>query len=289
MKEKFRNQRITPMRLEQIQLSNHILEEYDKQGYRLTLRQLYYQLVAEGFIPNEAKEYQKLIQTLVIGRMNGLIDWDFIEDRLRKPYLTYSVGSIVEALEDTISAYKLDRQKGQPYHIEIWTEKDAVSSILKRSSVYFHVNLMVNRGYSSCSAMYEAFRRIESALIRKQETKILYVGDHDPSGLDMLRDIWERLYEFGVRDFKVIPVALTWNQVVKYKPPPNPAKITDPRARWYIREYGEESWELDALKPDILHDIITQAVLGFLDINKFKAVLRKEKSDTKRLKGFLKI
>lgn len=290
MKEKFRNQRITPMRLEQIQLSNHILEAYQKQGYRLTLRQLYYQLVAEGFIANEVKEYQKLSQTLVIGRMNGLVDWDFIEDRLRKPYLTYSVGSIAEALEDTIRAYKLDRQKGQPYHLEVWTEKDAVSSILKRSSVYFHVNLMVNRGYSSCSALYEAYNRLARAeSLDSQMPTILYVGDHDPSGLDMLRDIEERLCEFGVHDFEVIPVALTMEQIREYKPPPNPAKVTDPRAKWYIREYGENSWELDALKPEVLHKLVSKAVLRFLDINKFKAVLRKEKSDTKKLKGFLKI
>lgn len=269
----------------QIETSNKILEEYAEQGYRLTLRQLYYQLVARDFIPNRVQEYTKLSKTLVIGRMNGLIDWDMIEDRTRKPYLTYYINSIQEAIKDTVDTYKLDRQQEQINHIEIWTEKDAVSNILKRSSIYFHVNLMVNRGYSSCSAVHDAFLRIFS---KKKPSKILYIGDHDPSGLDMLRDIENRLAEFGVEDFEIIPVVLTMKQIEKYSPPPNFAKITDPRAKWYIGKFGSDSWELDALKPEILHEIIFDAVMKYLDITQFKKMLNKEKRDRKKLKEILK-
>lgn len=273
--------------MEQIEFANVILEEYSEQNYKLTLRQVYYQMVARDFIPNEVQEYAKLSRTLVIGRMNGLIDWNMIEDRIRKPYLGYAVNSIQEAIEDTVNYYKLNRQKGQEYCIEIWTEKDAVSNILKRNSSYFHVNLMVNRGYSSCSAMYEAYNRVINA---NEKTIILYVGDYDPSGLDMLRDIKERLEKFGCieeESFEIIHVALTKEQIDKYNPPPNPAKITDPRARWYINKFGSNSWELDALKPEILYDLTQDAVINYLDINKFNKMLKKEKLDKKKLKELI--
>ena len=287
MKLAFRTQRITPKRAEQIERANAILEEYAEQGYRLTLRQLYYQLVARDMVPNAVREYTKLSETCVIGRMNGLIDWYAMEDRLRKPYLTYAVGSIEEAIEDTISQYKRDRQEGQPCNIEIWTEKDAVSNILKRVSEHYHTRLMVNRGYTSCSAMYEAHNRVQDAP-NDDGSVILYVGDHDPSGLDMLRDIEDRLEEFGVGGrFKIVPVALTMEQIKKYDPPPNPAKISDPRAGWYIREFGDMSWELDALKPEVLEKIVKRAVLAHLDSEKFGDMLEEEDADKDILRGML--
>jgi len=284
MKESFREQKISDKRMEMIRIINEVLEDYESQGYRLTLRQLYYQLVAQAIIENKIQEYSKLSQTLVMSRMNGLTDWDMIEDRIRKPYLEYYVNDIEDAISDTIHNYKLDRQMGQPNHIEIWTEKDAVSNILRRITKKYHVHLMVNRGYSSCSAMYEAFNRMNNL----DEIKIiLYVGDHDPSGLDMLRDIEERLDEFGLCGYEVFPVALTMEQIKELEPPPNPAKITDPRAAWYMSKFGENSWELDALKPDVLERIVNNAVVKYLDEEKFEQILLKEKEDKKKLKEMI--
>lgn len=285
MKEQFRTNRIRPERQVMIDAVNIILQDYHSQGYRLTLRQLYYQLVAQGTIPNSVKEYSKLSQTCVIGRMNGLLDWFMIEDRIRVPYLEYYVDSPEDAIEDTLSHYKLNRQEGQSRHIEIWTEKDAVSNILKRVSEKFHVRLMVNRGYSSCSAMYETYKRFSRV---DQEQIILYVGDHDPSGLDMLRDIKTRLLEFGTDDFRLIPVALTMPQIKKYKPPPNPAKISDPRAGWYINQFGNTSWELDALSPKVLEAVVRTALLRHLDVIQYNFMIDQEDKDKIKLKNIIK-
>ena len=285
MKEQFKTNRIRPERQSMIDAVNNILQTYHSQGYRLTLRQLYYQLVAQGMIPNNIKEYSKLSQTCVIGRMNGLIDWDMIEDRVRIPYLEYYSNSPQEAIEDTLRQYKRDRQEGQPKHIEIWTEKDAVSNILKRVSKKFHVRLMVNRGYSSCSAMYQTYNRFYNT---DKEQVILYVGDHDPSGLDMLRDIQERLYVFGAYAFKLIPVALTMSQINQYKPPPNPTKISDPRAKWYINQFGNTSWELDALSPKILKTVVEAAVISCLNISQYKDMIKQENEDKIKLEDIIK-
>ena len=258
---------------------NDILEEYVSDGYTLTLRQLYYQLVSRDIIPNNDKEYAKLSNILKQGRMAGIVDWASIEDRVRQPKLPYWVQGINEAIDDTISQYRLNRMYGQSNKIEIWVEKDALSNVLYRVSSKYHINLMVNRGYSSVSAMYDAYKRLNNGDI------ILYFGDHDPSGMDMIRDVHERLQEFGL-EILVKPVALTMNQILKFSPPPNPAKISDPRAKWYIKEYGNVSWELDALPPKELIRLAENSVLDFIDVELYNSIIEKEKSDIKKLKSY---
>jgi len=296
MKQAFREQRITPKRAAQITLVNDILEEYAAEGYRLTLRQIYYQHVARGIIENKKSEYNKVMKTLEIGRYNGLIDWDMIEDRTRIPRLDYFVASIQNALEDTVEYFKYDRQKGQPYHMEIWTEKDAVSGILARVASSYHIKLLIDRGYISHSTIYRSYKKILAETMVFAEanagrvSRILYVGDHDPSGLDMPRDIEEKLKGFGLTDddFKIIHVAVTRKQVERYRLPENPAKITDPRARKYIVEHGRSSWEVDALKPKVLHKIVDDAVMDYLDLERFNKMVQKEEKDKKKLKRMVK-
>lgn len=284
MRERFKAQRISGDRQLLIGHANTILEDYSQEGYRLTLRQLYYQLVARNIIPNVVAEYAKLSNVMVAARMCGHTDWDYLEDRLRIPYLEYAVNSVEEALEDTINQYKRDRQQGQSTFIEIWTEKDAVSNILKRVSEWFQVRLLVNRGYSSCSAMYRAAERFKSDA---KPVAILYVGDHDPSGLDMVRDITERLFEFQTEKIEVVHVALTMEQIEEFNPPPNPAKVTDPRATGYIAEHGESSWELDALSPSDLERIVREAVEKYLDKEQFNDILDAERDDITRLQDIV--
>lgn len=258
---------------------NGILEEYKDDGLILTLRQLYYQLVSKGIIPNNDREYAKLSNILKKGRMAGIVDWSAIEDRVRVAKIPYWVRDVDHAIADTIKQYRLDRMQHQEHKVEIWVEKDALSNVLYRVSDKYHIRLMVNRGYSSVSAMYDAYRRLDSG------DTILYFGDHDPSGMDMIRDIRERLEEFGL-EINVRPIALTMEQIEAHNPPPNPAKITDPRAKWYINEYGPTSWELDALPPRELTRLAEEAVREHIDIDLYNEVLEKEAEDIAELKSF---
>ena len=272
---------------ERLILINEIIEEYAEQGYKLTLRQLYYQLVSRDIVPNSKKEYAKLSSLLVKGRMAGVVDWNAIEDRIRIPFLPYWVHDIEDAIDDTIGHYRLNRQDRQEVYIELWVEKDALSGVLKRITSHYHINLMVNRGYSSCTAMYDAYNRLKQYEDDDIKTFILYLGDHDPSGLDMVRDIRERLEEFGVFP-EVRHVGLTQNQIKVYNPPPNPAKVTDPRAKQYMYEFGNTSWEVDALKPEVLHRLIKDNVEQLIDIDLFNELIEKEQDDKKELKELYK-
>lgn len=283
MKQAFSEKlKLSKANIERLDTINSILEDYREDGYVLTLRQLYYQLVVRDIIPNQQAEYAKLSNILKKGRMAGIVDRDIIEDRLRQPFLPYWVFDIDDAISDTINTYRLNRMDGQDKYIEIRVEKDALSWVLKRVSSKYHINLMVNRGYSSCSAMYDSFRRFS----KYEDCHILYLGDHDPSGLDMVRDIQERLEEFWVY-LTVHHLAITQEQIATHNPPPNPAKFSDPRADWYVKNYGKTSWEVDALPPEVLINTLEAKIRSMIDLQRYSEMLEKEASDKERLQEMI--
>lgn len=200
-KIKFRDIRMNKANKARLEVVNGIIEEYQDQGYILTLRQLYYQLVSRDIIPNLQKEYAKLSSLLKEGRMAGVVDWDAIEDRLRKPSSPASFDSPEDILNAAINQYALPRQEGQEVYLEVWVEKDALSGVLRRVTEKYHIPILVNRGYSSVSAMFDSYQRFKRAYKGNQSVKVLYLGDFDPSGVDMIRDIRSRVIEFIMGDF----------------------------------------------------------------------------------------
>ena len=169
-------------------LSNAILliNHYGRQGYRMTLRQIYYQMVARDLMPNNRNSYQTLDRVLVLGRMAGWIDWDAIVDRVRRPVKPADWENGADRLRDAAADFRLDRWLGQPCYLEVWSEKDALTGVLEPICSDFHVTYMALRGYSSITAFYDGAKRIEGALEeRGQQPTLLYLGDHDPSGVDM--------------------------------------------------------------------------------------------------------
>ena len=290
MKFKFRDAKLSKANRLRLYDINGIISEYQGAGYVLTLRQLYYQLVSRDIIPNTDAEYGKLSRLLKEGRMGGEVDWDAIEDRLRKPSTPSHWSSPHSIMNSVINSYAKDRQAGQPTYLEVWVEKDALSGVLKRVTEKYHVPIMVNRGYSSVSAMYDSFTRFANhAANEDRPAKVLYLGDFDPSGLDMIRDIADRVNEFRTGgdsfnlDFTVQPIALTMPQIEEHNPPPNPAKVTDPRANEYMSKYGDTSWEVDALRPEVLHELLNKALLNEMDIPLYEEVLEEEEADKEKL------
>lgn len=260
-----------------------VCEEYRLQGYRLTLRQLYYQLVSKDLIPNQQKEYKRLSHFLTQARMAGLVDWDIIEDRIRVPKKNGEWDSIQDIVASAVHSYRLPRWDDQDNYVEIWVEKDALSGVLSPIASQYHVALMVNRGYSSATAMHDAARRLRNHGDEGDNVTILYLGDHDPSGEDMVRDVEDRLRIFGCQA-KVKKIALTMEQIEKYNPPPNPVKMQDVRSGGYTAKHGDSCWELDALKPDVLHKLLLKEIKKLIDMDRYNAVIEKEQADIARLK-----
>jgi hypothetical protein len=272
-----------------------IVDEMQQDNYVITLRQLHYQLVKSNWIVNHISAYKKLGDILDDCRYAGVIDWDAIEDRGRVPHLQYSVDSIAEALQDTVDSYKRNRQEKQRVNVELWTEKDALSGILQRVTNKYHIRLVVNKGYSSSSAMYRSYKRILRSAGEQQKTTILYLGDHDPSGLDMVRDIRERLTfmmkngRFNLQGdyFSVNHIGLTMSQIRQYDLPPNPAKMTDARAEKYIEQFGRECWEVDALNPRTLVALVEKHIRAAINTRLFDEVVAEENRERERLQEFI--
>lgn len=260
-----------------------VVDEFQSEGYRMTLRQLYYQLVSRDIIPNIQSEYAKLGILLTEARLFGLIDWDFIEDRIRVPKKAGDWNDINDIVKQAIRQYRRDRWEGQEYYVEVWVEKDALSGVLEPITRKYHVTLMVNRGYSSASAMHDASLRFKEKEDEGKKTILLYLGDHDPSGMDMVRDIQERM-EIFQSDVEVKRIALNMDQIERFNPPPNPAKITDPRAKKYIAEFGQTSWELDALSPKDLNELLDNEILELLDVDEFNKICRMEQYERQELR-----
>jgi hypothetical protein len=261
-----------------------IVDEYMAQGLRLTARQLYYQFVARGYIENRVQNYKNLTNLLTDARYAGLIDWDAIEDRGREAAIPSQWNSLQDLVDSAVSAYRLPRWETQPKYCELWVEKQALAGVLEPMADEFHVVLSVNKGYSSASAMFVAAQRFKRRGHGKPKI-LFYLGDHDPSGEDMVRDIEDRLVEFGVKDLTVIKLALTMPQIEEFDPPPNPAKTTDSRYAKYADEHGDQSWEVDALPPDELQRIIREAFEAEIDEEAMDEIKEKEEKGKEVLRA----
>lgn len=284
MKESFVEHRFTAKASDLIGKCNEIVEGYLAQGLRLTLRQLYYQCVTRNLFPNVERSYKNLSSLLSDARLAGLVDWAAIEDRVRVPRHPPEFDSLDDLVDAALNSFRLPRWKGQPNYCECWVEKDALSGVIAPLARELHVTLSVNRGYSSQSAMYEAAKRFIDH--GDADCTILYLGDHDPSGEDMVRDVRDRMRTFGA-SVHVEKIALTMDQIEEHDPPPNPAKMTDPRAGEYVAKHGNESWEVDALPPDVLQGLIRESISRLVDQDLLDDMLAKEEKDKEALKKAL--
>lgn len=273
-------------RLQMIEKVNSVVSEYEKQGYSLTLRQVYYQMVARDIIPNNMRSYKNLGNLINDARLAGLIDWLAIEDRtrnLRENSHWSKPGSVIES---AAYSYHLDHWKGQESYVEVWVEKDALIGIVGQICQKLDVSHFSCRGYVSQSEMWAAARRLHRRQEAGQHIVLLHLGDHDPSGKDMSRDIQDRLVTFETYGVTFKRLALNMDQVELYNPPPNPAKLTDSRATGYIEEYGDECWELDALEPKVISDVIRENVEKYRDDSLYRSVVQREAEEKKQLKDF---
>lgn len=275
-----------------------ICAEYARQGFDLTLRQLYYQFVSRDLLPNTQQSYNRLGAVVSDARMAGMLDWSYLVDRTRG--ISGGSGSWddpVEYMTAAADGYWIDLWQGQPVHIEVWVEKEALAGVVARAVRPFEAVHLSCRGYLSMSEAYVAGQRFTQHIAQGQRVLVLHLGDHDPSGLDMTRDNRDRLtrfittnlagrmpdddddmnnllYEYGSDyepAFTLRRIALNRDQIARYNPPPNPAKMTDSRIGDYIALHGRQSWELDALPPQALMTLIREELTAAMDMSAFEA------------------
>jgi hypothetical protein len=293
-----------------VEQANGIVTTYQAQGYDLTLRQLYYQFVARDLIPNNQRSYKRLGSIVNKARLAGLMDWSAIVDRTRNLEHLSHWDDPADIVYAVARQFQTDLWADQPTRVEVWVEKEALAGVVERAAKAHDVSWFSCRGYVSQSELWGAARRHLQYVKGGQRVLVLHLGDHDPSGIDMTRDITDRLDDFLTMDwlyemdsrnhatsyqlreamvehldltgpsaddharhgqppYEVRRIALNMDQVEEYDPPPNPAKLTDSRSSGYCERFGDDSWELDALEPAVLADLITEHIEGALDVARY--------------------
>ena len=267
MKECFVTRRFLGDSLKRIEQANKIIEEYQEQGFTLTLRQLYYQHVARDLLPNQQKEYNNLGSLISKARLAGLVDWSSIEDRSRYLRRLSAWDTPFSILDSVAHQFRMERWADQPKRVEVWIEKEALVGVIEPICNKWHVPFFACKGYTSQSSQYLAGQRMQGYQAQGQKAIILHLGDHDPSGIDMTRDNSARVNLFAnYEHVELDRLALNMDQVRQYKPPKNPAKETDSRYDDYAKEYGKSCWELDALEPKVIAKLIEKKIKKHLDM-----------------------
>lgn len=254
-----------------------VLDAFTADGYTLTLRQLYYQLVGKGIIENTNASYKKLGNIVSNARMAGMISWTAIEDRHRNrhSYFMNEDDSYVCDYMPKLISY--DYWARQDYYVEVWVEKEALGNVIERACKDRFVPHLACKGYLSASEAWRAGRRFKRKLEQGKRAVIIHLGDHDPSGIDMTRDNDERIATFSESyNVEVRRLALNMNQVEEYAPPPNPAKETDSRSDGYVKKYGTSSWELDALAPSVIEGMVRSEIEDLIDPEEWDIVRAQE-------------
>lgn len=259
-----------------IKIANEIIKDYQSQGFVITLRQLYYQFVAHHDYPNNLKSYKRLGSIINDARLAGLIGWLGMEDRTRQVWSVPHWGSPQEIVEGCVQQFRIDKWEGQTYRPEVWIEKEALAGVVEGVCGELDIPFLSCRGYTSQSEMWKSAMRLRKLFADDQVPYILHFGDHDPSGIDMTRDIQDRLKLFIGLSVEFKRVALNMYQVEEHKLPPNPAKQTDSRYSSYVAEYGEDSYELDALAPSVITYYIRSLVIAVRDEKKWAEKVREE-------------
>jgi len=249
----------------------------------MTVRQVYYQLVSRQVIDNCRSQYQATSSLLVDARKDGTIPWDWIEDRLRKPRRVDMWADLPDFATTAEAVYRRDVWATQPAYLEAWLEKDALSGIFEETLNSYGVTLNVGRGFDGWDSIRNAAERFGGG----DQVTVLYFGDFDPSGEDMVRSLRERLAFFQSSP-EVVKCALTLDDVERYNLPTDFAKATDSRRAAFVEKFGDVAVELDALPADVLRERLLQEVAARMDLDALGTVRAVEDAERRRLRVALR-
>jgi hypothetical protein len=280
MKECFREKKFGERALEIIERADGVCADYFRQGMKMTVRQLYYQFVSKNWIQNLPENYETLSTVISEARIAGMIDWDHIEDRGRVTHTQPAYKSLKSYLQQLTESYRLNKWKAQKHYVEVMIEKQALEGVIYPTCERWGVPLTANKGYGSTSMMYERGKYLQSMRdVEGKEIHVIYLGDHDPSGIDMSRDVQDRCEEYSDGPVDVMRLALNFDQVQRHNLPENPTKMKDSRAADYISKYGMSCWELDALPPATLVALVENGIKGVLDLKLWDKMEKTQQAD----------
>jgi len=277
-----------------VDATNKIFHQYT---VRLTVRQIYYRLISPPFqlFANKMSNYKGFDKILTRAREKGDVDWRRIEDRSRTTIGGDSgfenpesfMETTLRVMKDLWEGYSRPAWRDQSQYVEVWVEKDALATLVSNIANGYNVLTYPSRGYSSFTRVKEAIEDRFNEVSEERGIIIIHLTDHDPSGLDMTKDLEKRFSKYMEDAERVTMhrVALTLDQIKKFNLASNPTKIADPRSADYLLAIGDQCWELDALPPDELEQIIKRAINRFIDTDAWdenQDLIAKEKEELRK-------
>jgi hypothetical protein len=244
----------------------------------MTVRQVFYQATVRGLVEKEESGYDKVQVNLAKMRRDERLPWDWIVDNTRSRDKPYTVDSVQEALQDTIDQYRKAQWTDADCYVEIWLEKDALAGVIEEVTNKYDVSLMVARGYSSVTFLYDAAQVIDA---KACPVFIYHLGDFDPSGVDAGEKIDEFLREYApTADIRFTRLAVTEEQIEQWRLPTRPTKRSDSRAA----SFGSRiSVELDAIEPRQLRSLVERAIRKHMPKKRYEALMAQEAEEKAKL------
>ncbi|MEW6658772.1 MAG: hypothetical protein AB1424_08930 [Thermodesulfobacteriota bacterium] len=260
----------TEFRLGQAEHVKQVVDELNEY-WPLTLRQVYYRLLGVMIKENTSSRYQDLSKLITAMRQDGLLPWEAVEDRTRnlsqKRGFSDKETFVKQELDNLFEGYDRCYVQDQENYVEIWVEKDALSHIIEKASWRYCVRVLTGRGYQSTTVQKNFADRARRAIDIGHIPVVLYFGDYDPSGINILESAIQNIHDkYKLPDVTFIRVALTLDQIHGYDLPLVPLKSGDKRLKDYLQRYGGVAAELDALHPQILRNLTTKALNSLFDL-----------------------
>lgn len=279
-------------------------------NYPMTLRQLYYALVSAGSIPKTDAAYHKLGRVVRDAREEGSIAWDWLVDHVRSVFRARTWDGIEDLLTDTATLYRRDLMRQQSVAIQLWAESDSIGSVIAPLADQYCVPTFIGRGYAARGYLWSAAKDAITAYESGKTVHILHVGDHDPSGEDIFRDVEStlRLYSMAIDERQTVTglrrymqqacmgdadlydwelraqsrwlsvdrLALTPDQVEAFHLPIRPPKASDVRTAKFT---GKGAVEVEALPVEALLGIVERAIVDLIDVHALAIAEQAEESE----------
>jgi hypothetical protein len=241
----------------------------------MTLRQLYYRCISAGLIENSQREYQRLGKVMTRLREGGEVPRTWIVDHVRSTLKPSSWSGLADFADTVRDAYRKDFWNSLNHHVEVFVEKDAIAGTIQQVTTEYDVALRVCRGYASVSfagEIAETWSRITKPIFA------YYLGDFDPSGFDIERDLRQKLSRYsGGCSFYWTRLAVRSDDFDDFDLIRLPVKKRDPRARSFVCEHGDYGAEVDAISPNELRHRVQQAILSHVDMSRWQKLQEVER------------
>ena len=261
-----------------------LIFDWAEQHHPVTVRQIFYRLSTLDVVPKSEQGYQAVSRLCTLMRRNGEIPYSYFSDHTRWVRRPTTHNTIQDALQETAHIYRKALWQDQAVVCEIWIEKEALTGVVYEVTSEFDVPLVPVRGYPSVTLLQAAAEQINTASRFGKKYHIFYFGDYDPSGVDIFRNISERLHEFSPQaDLFISRPAVTEKQIREMQLPSRPTKKSDTRSKGF----GDESVELDAINPDKLREIVRDCIFSVLDQSALEHTLLIEKLEQESINQFV--